>query len=567
MGRHAASGERYFTAGAWDALRSGRVVFVAAAIAVAVAVGVVIGPSDARARLPWTDRPACRTQLVSVVASPDIRPVVSQVLLPVDGTQLPQDGCVKVDVRAQEPQETVAGAAILPIDRAPDVWIPNATYWGEKVKQWQLDDKGSFASSPVVLATSKAAADVLGWSREAPTWEHILRGPRPVAVVQDLASRAETLFSLLALWQTMGRGARADEALTSVVLAADRSEVPTPEAGLAVARSGSANAPVLPVTEEQVIVANRTQPKATVQAIYPAEGSPMLSYPILRVGKPGETPNAVAAVQRVLNRLMSDAARNAVVQAGFHDRSGRIPIGEGISLRPVKTLGTPPSADVSGTVARINRLARPSRLLLLIDVSTSMTQKLQDGISRIALASAATRFGSDELPDRTSVGIWIFAANMQGTQDWRELSPIAPLGSLEKSGETHRSATIRAASQVSRYLSDRGTGLYNTTLAAVRYMRKTYDPKAMNAVLVLTDGTNDVPGGVTLQQLIRELQRERGSSLRVPVFTGGLGPDADYAALDAIAVATGAVSAKINSARDGQAALLNGLRVNRGLSR
>ena len=74
-------------------------------------------------------------------------------------------------------------------------------------------------------------------------------------------------------------------------------------------------------------------------------------------------------------------------------------------------------------------LAKPSRILTVMDVSGSMKQKLDDGISRIQLAGAAARLGVNLLPDSGSVGLWVFSSRMTGSKDYRVLTPLRPLGS------------------------------------------------------------------------------------------------------------------------------------------
>jgi len=71
------------------------------------------------------------------------------------------------------------------------------------------------------------------------------------------------------------------------------------------------------------------------------------------------------------------------------------------------------------------------------------------------------------------------------------------------------------------------TGLYDTTLAAVKRMRSTYDPTMINSVLVITDGANDNPSGITLDSLLAQLKAGNDPSKPVPVIMVGLGPDTD----------------------------------------
>jgi hypothetical protein len=88
-------------------------------------------------------------------------------------------------------------------------------------------------------------------------------------------------------------------------------------------------------------------------------------------------------------------------------------------------------------------------------------------------------------------------------------------------------------------LTPGGTGLYDTTLAAVRAARENYDPTAVNSVLMLTDGTNEDDGaGLELAALLDTLRSEANPERPIKVIGVALGPDADLEALQQIAEAT-----------------------------
>ena len=58
-------------------------------------------------------------------------------------------------------------------------------------------------------------------------------------------------------------------------------------------------------------------------------------------------------------------------------------------------------------------------------------------------------------------------------------------------------------------------------------------------VILLTDGENDDPGSLSLQELVNTLERERDPARPVAVIAIGMGPEADAQALRRIAAATG----------------------------
>jgi ABC-type Fe3+ transport system substrate-binding protein len=565
MGRHTSAGEaplqQLGTQGLGTPARLG---LVAAAVVVVIGAGVLVAPENALSRLPWAAKAPCDETTVDMLVEPELRAAIVEIVQPLQGEELPGGDCAKINVREQQGVETVAAATVIPPDRAPQIWIPDSPTWVEQVPNWPMQQSDPLASSPVVVATSKAAAVHLGWAQRPPTWDAVLRGSRPMAV-PDIQTEADSLSALIALWQTLGKGPAADQAVVNVVLAADRGQVPSAEEAFAVARSGSVNSPVIPATEQAVTAANRETGVPNMMAVYPAEGSPSMDYPVMRVKAAPETPARAAAADLVLARLRSPEAQAIAQRSGFRSPEGEAGSGEGIYRGPVRKLVSPGEAEVAGMVSRIENLARPSRLLCLIDVSLSMQERLKDGTTRIQLAAAAARLGAELLPDRSSAGAWIFATRMKGDQDWRPLAPVAPLGSTTKTGQNYRFFLEGLTSNVGRYLKGGGTSLYDTTLAASREMHRTYDDKSVNAIILLSDGGNSDSSGATLDQLINELRQVNAGPQKVAIYTAGLGPDADFDALKKIADASGGYSYRIDNALQGQVALLDGLRRSRKL--
>jgi Ca-activated chloride channel family protein len=545
----------------------GWIVLLAAALVTVVGAGFLLIPRETLAKLPGVSAKPCDSEPVDIVVSPELQGVVTEILRPLRGQSLTGGRCLAPTVRSQEPQATVASEDILPLDRAPQLWIPDASVWGEKVPRWPLTSDGSLASTPVVVATSLEAAQELGWATKAPTWYQVLRGKRPV-IVPDYQSQSESLDVLIALWQSLGKGEKAEEQVMATVLAADRGELPDPAAAIADARSGSANAPLFPATEQTVAHLNATSIVPQLTAVYPREGSPILNYPIYRMGGPGQSPSHQAAVAAVSTRLRSAAAVEIMRQAGFRrPAEGKVsvgnPVGTGIRRsKDVTVLAPPQRAEVDGMINRVESLAKPSRILTVMDVSLSMKAKLQDGISRIQLAGAAARLGANLLPDSGSVGLWVFAGKMDGDKDYRVISEVKPLDS-KTGGETHRSVLIRLASTIDKNLSGGGTGLYDTTIAALRNMHATYDPKAVNVIILLSDGGNSDKTGATLDDVVAEIKKLNTPKQHVAIYTAGLGADADYPALRKIADTSGGHTYRIDTALAGQEALLDGLRRSR----
>ncbi len=491
---------------------------------------------------------------VRVAVAPELGAVAQQLL------DEPQDlgggACAVAEVTAQEPLQTVGDLSALEGSALPHVWVPDSSLWTVRAGDADLDASGSMATSPVVLGTSRAAADALGWTASPPDWRAALSGERPIAV-PDLAASAEGVSALAAVQTSLGGGDQADNAVVQAVLAARRGPATTPAEALEAAARNDVDAPLVPISEQEVITANRLAPESQLVAVYPAEGSPQLDYPVLRVGSPADDDRA--AVDAVVRTLTSAAARTAVLDAGFRDAEGTAPTepGPGVQEQAPEALEVDPEG-VQALLGELSRLAAPSRLLTVIDVSASMEAPAGDG-TRATLARDAARSALTLIPGTSSIGLWVFAHQLEGEQDWQELAPIRTLTD-EVDGSTQRELLDRELETIPDRLDPGGTGLYDTTLAAFRSAQEQYDPEAVSSVVIVTDGTNEDSGGIGIDELLQTLAGEADPQRPVKVIGVALGPDADITALQQIADATGGAAYSAVDPTDLQDVLFDALR-------
>ena len=550
MGRHADT-----RAGSRSA-RPALVVAGVAALVLVVVAGLLVWWLAGRG--DGGDTAAANCTSVRVTVAPELGSLVEDLLAdpqPMDG-----GGCAVAEVTGQEPLQTVAALGALDTGALPQVWVPDSSLWVARAGSAELAPAGPVATSPLVLATSQAATDVLGWSQSPPTWGAALATGRPVAV-PDLAASAEGLTALAAVRQSLGGGEDADNAVVQAVLAAARGEVPSPADALRAGSGGGSDAPLVPVSEQELIAVNSGTDSPSLVAVYPGDGSPALDYPAVRVGP---TPDGVRpAVDAVLGALTSGAARAQVLAAGFRDAQGTAPKGAGPGTgsqeQAPAALQLDPAA-VQSLLARLSSLATPSRLLTVIDVSTSMKAPAGDGGTRITLARDATKSALTLLPDSYSGGVWAFAYHLQGDQDWTELAPIRTFGAAVGDGKTQRQLLVEQFDTLPDRLAPGGTGLYDTTLAAVRAARDAYDPAAVNSVVLITDGDDDDGTGIGLPTLLDTLRAEADPARPVKVVGIGLGPDADLDALREIAGPTGGAAYQALDPQDLQSVLFDAIR-------
>jgi von Willebrand factor type A domain len=504
------------------------------------------------------DAASCaETDVVRVAAAPEIAAVVQGVL---DGAEgLTAEDCARAEVTAQEPLQTVGDLQALEGDALPHVWVPDSSLWPLRAAETPLETAGSVASSPVVLATSADAVDALGWGDTPPGWGEALAGPQPLAV-PDLATSAEGLAALGAVRAALGGGEDADNAVVQAVLAANRGPRLTATDGLDQAVEGGADAPIVPVSEQEVYALNEEAEGSALVAVYPAEGSPWLDYPVVEVGTASGAD--AASVNAVVRGLTTEEARTAAGRAGFRTAEGAPPPGAG------EATGTQEAApanleldptEVQALLQQLSSLAAPSRILAAFDVSTSMEAPVGGG-TRATLARDAAKSALTLVPDTFAVGLWTFAYHLEGDQDWVQLVPTRRLAE-DVGGGTQRAALSEQLETIPGRLTPGGTGLYDTTLAAVRAARADYDPTAVNSVLVLTDGTNeDDDGGLSLEALLQTLTEEADPQRPVKVIGVALGPDADISALEQIAETTGGAAYSAVDENDLQTVLFDALR-------
>ena len=116
-------------------------------------------------------------------------------------------------------------------------------------------------------------------------------------------------------------------------------------------------------------------------------------------------------------------------------------------------------------------------------------------------------------PDRARIGLWVFSIDQGGPgQDWRELEPMRRLDATVD-GVSQRDLLDSKAEEMLA-LTNGGTGLYDTTLAAYRQALKDYDPAYSNSVILMTDGANDDPGSMSLDRLVQKLRRRAARASR-----------------------------------------------------
>lgn len=458
------------------------------------------------------------TEEVTVVAAPDIAPIVTEVAQ----AQLP---CTTVTVQAQSPLEVAAGFST---GSAPDaqVWIPSSAAFADAVSQAgvSLEVGPVVATSPVVLAAEQSVfAEATANLGQEPTWADLVTAELPL-VVGDPAQDPATVATLLAAQSGLGESDAARVLTQNLMVNLAQNATADPVAAI-----GSGLPVFVPTTAGQV--AASAAGEAPLAGLTPRGGAGSLSYPyVVLPGGDG------AGVTELQDALLAPEAAAAFEAGGFS-------AGE--------TAATPlDEAAVAELTERWGALNPPSRLLAIIDVSGSMDEQVGD-TTRIGITSEAAGVGLGLFPDDSAVGLWAFSTNRgPDGEDYAEVLPVRPL-TEEVDGQTQRELLASAAEGLDEDFTTGDTGLHDTVLAAYLHMQEDWQEGYVSSIVLLTDGVNDdSTGGLSEEELIAELEEAADPEREVRLILIGMGPDVDSAALDRVASAVGGQSFTAEDPRD-----------------
>lgn len=472
---------------------------------------------------------------VAISADPAITPAVSKAI---DGAGAKELGCAKFTVTAK-PSATTAATIGKP-GGAPALWLPDSSLWLARQMRatgTALDSASqSVARTPIVVATKP------GQTPTFDSWLSVLKQPglRIGNPLEDSVSAGPVLGALAEAEQ----GKSDPNAITAAL-------VPVAQAQLTNTKQSSVQERLEEVaktgglavsTEQQLLDYNAKHPDTTLAAVVPATGAPTLNYPIA-VTEPANDRHADAkrSGEVLAERLSGDRGKEALAAAGFRGPDFAPLQGNGVGAVEALTVNDLTAFDTA--MRRYAVLALPSRMLAVLDVSGSM--KFSAGpTTRVGLLSQAIDNGLPLFPENAQIGLWAFSIDKGGPgQDWKELLPIRTLS--EKVGDkTHRQLLADEGHGLDALVGG-GTGLYDTTLAAFRKVQSTYDPHYINSVVIITDGSNEDPNGLSLEQLLATLKKEQDPARPVVLITLGITEDADAAVLKQISDATPGAGSRV----------------------
>ena len=479
--------------------------------------------------------------------------------------------CTRTQIRSASPQEFSASLTkALDGDTkgAPTTWMPDSSQWAAvlardpRLAQVLPRNYPVVAASPVVFAAPRPMAEALGWPARQPSWEQLsglaanpagwasvkhpewgrmrLEWPNPLTSTAGLGST-------VAVYRDLAIGAEATDDLRRRLVTAHNAvggATSDLSGALAVLRQPDAkekgalrDVPVVPATEQEVVAFNAAKPAVEVAAIYPPEGWVVSEVPVLPLQGQWVSPEQRRASEAFADFVVGGKAQEALQAAGWRAARLGAKVTDAAGVIPTQPAYTPaqPSQDVlARTLQNWTALDRRGSLLVVLDTSGSMKEQVgSTGKSRLDVAKDSVLASLPFFADQASVGLWTFSRDQSNGSDWTEVVPLGRLDRPVGSG----SARDTIATAVPRIKAAGDTALYETTLAAVGAVQKSWQP-GPNTVVVISDGKNEDPGSPDLQTTIARLVDGADPARPVEVVTIALGSGADAKALRNISGAT-----------------------------
>lgn len=477
---------------------------------------------------------------------------------------------------------------------APQVWTPTSSLWASLLRQRgaergnepiSLESLASLAKSPLTIALPRPMAEALGWPDRPIGWADVLElstnpdgwGSKghpewgPFVLGKDNPERSTSGMAATVAAYYAATGRSSDITLADLEDPKVRAFVSGVESGVAhyadngikflvdlaeADAKGQATSYISAIVlQEQLVylydVGNPNgdrelleggreggrRPEVPLVAVHPEDGTLMMDHPFFVLPSATSEQQAAAADLAAFLREPEQQARFS--QWGFRNAEGVADdeVANTIGLGPDQSLSTitPPSPEVLGRMLDDwPELRKKARVLLMFDVSGSMSQPVADGRTRLDAAKAAAVASLDELTGDDEVGLWIFSTEdrFAGTggpapAPYQEVLAPAPLATVKE----------QLVTAIDGLYAGGGTALYHTIRAAQREMVTGLDRRRINAIVVLSDGQNEYPSDDNLDSLLTDLDADNLEQ-SVRVFAIAFDQDSDLDTLTRIAKAT-----------------------------
>jgi Ca-activated chloride channel family protein len=478
----------------------------------------------------------------------------------------------------------------------PVVWSPAASTWGPVLNERLATDgeepmanEGTpFMLTPLVIAMPQPMAEALGWPDEPLGWADILElaqtdqawaanghpewgefrlgktnpnfstsglaaliaqsyaatGKTSDLSLEDLANPAVTQFATDIESAVTHYG---DTTLTFL-----NNWYEADKRGTALTYTSAAA-----VEEKSVIDYNRGNPdgvldageeprppKEPLVAIYPEEGTLFSDNPFYILDAEWVNDDQRAGAELFEEFVQQPENQEKVLEFGFRPGNRDVEIGKPIVAengvdpdQPQTLLEVPSSAVMAQLLESWDSYRKGARVLIVVDVSGSMSEAASEdsNATKLELAKEAAVEALDAFKDDDLVGLRIFSTSLgpDGTDYWEDLLPVARLADQRDD----------LAREIEGLVPVDYTPLYDTTTASYEQMVDQYDPERINAIILLSDGVNQLDNQPDPQEGLQEMldalaPGEGQNDTPVRIFPIAYGSDADLDVLQEIASAT-----------------------------
>lgn len=448
--------------------------------------------------------------------------------------------CFPAEVRVESPKDVESSFFN---GGRPDVWIADSPARVARLNSIGINTtvlSDSLAVSPIGLAAGPTVEAPDSWLEAFESNRMVMSDPE-----QDGATAQAIMGPTL---ERKATGAPQDRTQAVVVTAAQSYGVRAVEGNgdvqpVGLDEIGTTFTQLIPVSEQELLT--RGAGIRNLEVVTPRSGAPVLSFPMVLANGGAERSEEIG--RAVAEWLASDAGEDALAESGLRTPDGA-PI-EGRGMGEVTLFDEAPADVFNEVLGAWQVLSVPSSILAVFDASGSMDFPAGGGKTRVDLAVGAALTALEVFPQHARIGVWAFSIDQGGPgQDWRELAPMRRLNERTQ-GRSHEQF-LRSQVPTLRRITKGGTGLYDTTLEAYKKALRAYDSAFFNAVILMSDGANDDPGSIELEELLRELEKLRDPERPVRIISVGISSDADLPSLERISKATGGQAYLAEDPRD-----------------
>jgi Ca-activated chloride channel family protein len=439
----------------------------------------------------------------------------------------------------------------------PVMWSPSSSFWGRLLnydadRKLVADENPSIVRTPVVIAMWERLADAYGYPERELGYRQLddlaTRGWAAVGKPQYGAFKyvhTNPDFStsgLSAVSASYYAAAGKREGLTPEDVARARPRVRRLERSIVhygpntlfiseeMHRRGLGYASAVAMEETTLITFNQDSDDAKLVAVYPSEGTFVSDNPLITLHG-----DWVASDEKQAARVFAAYLRDAVTpevagKYGFRPAdpdatpAGLVTEANGVDPdEPEHVLTVPEPKVLARIKAAWHADRKPANVMLVFDTSGSMGEERKLDLATQGLLGFLRAAGP-----RDRVGLTKFSSEI------KELVPIAPMS--ENRG--------RLVSATRALLPEDETRVRDATLEGVQAVEAKFDPDAINAVVLLTDG-QDTVSDHSGPDVIKELERQgRKESGQVRVFTIAYGREPNETELQKYSEASGGESYK-----------------------